>query len=576
VLVQLRIRNFAIIESVTVPLGAGLNVLSGETGAGKSIIIGALGLLVGERASADDVRSGADKATVEGEFRVAGLTGAARALDAHGIECEGGVVVLKREMSSAGRTRAWVNGTPVTAGVLAAIGRHLVTVHGQHDAHALLDEPSQRGMLDRHAGAGDDAAQVTRAHAALVAAREALARRIAMRDDAARRADWLRHVADEIAGARLVPGEEEALAGEAARLTHAEELKRLAAEIARTLDDPEEGIAERLGRVQRPLSALQRIDASASRLQALYDAAFYSAEELSREVRAYADSAEHDPERLAQVEQRRDAVLRVLRKHGGTVEAALAAGAEARRELEGLSTADHDIAELEASQRGAEAALGAAARALTARRRKGAARLGEAVEALLPGLGMEGGRFAIALRTLAEPGPAGAEEVEYRVALNVGHDDRPLARVASGGELSRVMLALTTILSGLDDVPTLIFDEVDSGIGGAVALMVADAMRRVADGRQVLAVTHLAQIASRAAHHVAVSKAARGGCTSADITVLEGDARVTEIARMLGGDPVSEKSRAHARELLDGGGAAPPARGGRAAAGARRRRAGAG
>ncbi|MEA3245430.1 MAG: DNA repair protein RecN [Gemmatimonadota bacterium] len=557
-LAELRIRNVAIIESVTVPFTPGLNVLSGETGAGKSIIIGALGLLGGGRGSVDDVRTGADRATVEGEFDVGDDADVLAALDAHGIEAEGGVVTLKREVAATGRSRAWVNGTSVTATVLADVGRTLFTIHGQHDARSLLDEESQRQMLDRYAGAIAEAAAAADAHAALEEARAALGRRVARRDDAAKRADYLRHVADEVEKARLVPGEEEALASESARLTHAEELKALTAELAAALDDGDEAVVPRLGHLQRALAALQRIDPSTETLQGAYDAAYYAMEEFSRQVAAYAETVEHDPARLAEVEQRRDLLFRLLKKYGGTVERALATGREARAELDGLDTASHDIGALEAAVREAEGRFAAAARALTARRTRGAAALSSAVEAQLPGLGMTGGRFAVRLVPRESPGATGAEDVEYRVALNVGHDDRPLARVASGGELARVMLALQVILAELERVPTLVFDEVDSGIGGAVALMVGDALRTVGARRQVFAITHLAQIGSRAAHHVAVRKGARGGVTSADVTVLDGDERVEELARMLGGDPASDVSRAHARELL--GAAGPPGR----------------
>lgn len=555
-LTQLRIKNVAIIESVTLPLHPGLNVLSGETGAGKSIIIGALGLLIGERASSDDVRTGADRASVEGAFDVGESPDVARALDAHGLDAEGGVVVLKREVASTGRTRAWINGSPVNASVLGEIGRLLVTVHGQHDAHSLLDEESQRVMLDQFADASADAMRVAQAHAAVDEARAAVATLIRRRDDATRRADYLRHVADEIEGARLREGEEAALNEEATRLTHAEELQSLTAEINEVLDGGDESVARRVGHLQRQLSALQRIDPATAKLQPLFDAAFYAIEELAREVAAYAGSVEHDPSRLAGVEQRRDVIYRLLKKYGGTVGAVLETGRAARAELEALDTAAHDLAALEQAVRDRDVELTAAARVLTDKRQQAASRLGEAVAARLPELGMPDGRFAVRLTPRDAVGPTGGEDIEYRVSLNVGHDDRALARVASGGELARVMLALKTILAGIDKVPTLIFDEVDAGIGGAVGLMVADAMRRVGAKHQVFAITHLAQIASRAEHHVVVQKAAKGGITSADIEVVTGEARITELARMLGGDADSEVSRAHARELLAGAGSA--------------------
>ena len=564
-LAQLRIKNVAIIETVALPLGRGLNVLSGETGAGKSIIVGALGLLVGERASANDVRTGADRATVEGEFHAAGATDVLRALDSHGIDAEGGLVVLKREVAATGRTRAWINGTPVTAGVLASVGRLLVNIHGQHDAQALLDEPSQREMLDQYSTAMEQAAAVASAFDAAQDARTALEQRIAQRDEAQRQSDYLRHVAEEIESARLSDGEEDGLASEAARLTHAEELTSLTAELAASLDGGDDAIGPRLGHLQRALGALQRIDPSTERLQTLFDAAFYAVDEFTREVTAYAETIEHDPARLAVVEQRRDLIYRLAKKHGGSVAKAVAAGRAARQSLDALDNAGHDLAALEGSVRVADARLVKAAGQLTDMRRLGADRLAKAVESLLPELGMPDGRFAIALRTRTDVGPTGAEDVEYRVALNVGHDDRPIAKVASGGELARVMLALKTILAGVDRVPTLIFDEVDAGIGGAVGLMVGDAMRRVGERHQVFAITHLAQIASRAEHHVVVRKGAKGGVTSADIVVMDGDERVEELARMLGGDPTSEVSLAHGRELLAAGqltrGSAPRSRG---------------
>ncbi len=555
-LTQLRIRKVAIIESVTLPLQRGLNVLSGETGAGKSIIIGALGLLIGERASLDDVRTGADKATVEGEFDVGQAPEITAALDAHGLEADGGVLVLKREVAATGRTRAWVNGSPVNASVLAEIGRLLVTVHGQHDAHALLDEVSQRTMLDQFAGAGTEVERVAQTFTARDDARAAVTALIRRRDDAVTRADYLRHVADEVEGARLREGEEAALNEEATRLTHAEELQSLTAEITAVLDDADDAATRQLGHLQRQLSALQRIDPATARLQPLFDAAFYAVEELAREVAAYAGTVEHDPSRLAEVEERRDAVYRLLKKYGGTVAAVIESGRAARAELDALDTAAHDLSALDAAVRLRDAELAAAAAALTAKRQQAAAALGAAVEQRLPELGMADGRFAVRLIPLAAIGATGAESVDYRVSLNLGHDDRPLARVASGGELARVMLALKTILAGLDKVPTLIFDEVDAGIGGAVGLMVADAMRRVGARHQVFAITHLAQIASRAEHHLVVHKAAKGGITSADIDVVTGEERITELARMLGGDAESEASRAHARELLAGAGTA--------------------
>jgi DNA repair protein RecN (Recombination protein N) len=560
-LTELRIRNFAIIESVTLPLAPGFNVLSGETGAGKSIIVGAIGLLVGERATSELVRTGADRATVEALFDVAGSVGLASALDARGIEAEDGTVLLKREVAAAGaRARAWINGSPVTAGVLADVGRLLVNVHGQHEAQALLDEGSQRTILDLFGDAATDATLVSSAHAGLVAARGAVHALEARRDEARRRADYLQHVAKEIEEAQLRDGEDARLEEEAHRLAHAEELRALAAQVGETLDSGDDAVVQRVGHLQRPLAALQKIDPSTSRLQELFDSAYYALEELGREAGRYLAAVEHDPGRLEDLERRRDLIFRLAKKYGGSIPAVLETGRAARAELDLLDTAALDLRALEERVLSAQRALDAAAAVLTRKRRLAASRLQKAVDALLPELGMRDGRFLVDLRARGEAGANGAEDVEYRVALNVGHDARPLSRVASGGELSRVMLALKTILARLDGVPTLIFDEVDAGIGGKVGLMVGDAMRRVADHHQVFAITHLPQIAARAHHHIVVSKGAKGGVTTADIAVVSGDARVTEIARMLGGDSESTLSREHARELLAAAAEVTPAR----------------
>ncbi len=556
-LTELRIRNFAIIESVALPLAPGFNVLTGETGAGKSIIVGALGLLVGERAASDLVRTGAERATVEGVFEVGDAPDLMAALDARGIETEDGTLVLKREVTSTGtRARAWINGSPVTTSVLADIGRLLVNVHGQHEAQALLDEASQRAILDLFGECAGEASRVAAAHAELMAARAASKALRARRDEAQQRADYLQHVAKEIGEAKLAEGEGSKLDDESRRLTHGEELRTLAGEINDALDGGDDAVVRRVGHLQRALASLQKIDPSTERLQALYDAAYYALEELARETEAYVASVENDPARLEVVERRRDLIFRLAKKYGGSIEAAIETGRTARAELDLLDTAALDLRGLDARVTAAENALDSAATRLSAKRRHAATKLAKAVEALLPELGMPDGKFLVTLVPRSDTGATGAEEVEYRVALNVGHDARALSRVASGGELARVMLALKTILARLDRVPTLIFDEVDAGIGGKVGLMVGDAMRRVAEHHQVFAITHLPQIAARAHHHIVVSKGAKGGVTTADITVVEGEARVHEVARMLGGDPESKVSREHATELLSAANAA--------------------
>jgi DNA repair protein RecN (Recombination protein N) len=550
VLTELRIRNFAIIDSVTLPLERGLNVLSGETGAGKSIIVGALGLLLGERASADLVRPGAERATVEGVFDLAGRASLVAMVDERGIDTDGDTLVLKREIAASGRGRAWVNGTPVTATILAEIGRSLVNLHGQHEAQTLLDDESQRQILDAFAEAATVASETASAHADVSAIRKRIDEISKRRADAERRADYLRHVAREIGDAQLTPGEDVALEDDARVLENADELRTLAQSVAAILSDDEDGALARIAAAHRALGQISRIDPSAGRLQELYDTGFYALDELARTASDYASSVELDPERLSGVRARRELIFRLSKKYGGTLADVIATGAQAQAELDLVDSAEFDVAQLRKQEADAVERLRVVAARLTALRKRAATAIGKAVSAELPQLGMDSGRFTVVLTQRDEISPQGAEDVEFRVALNVGYDPRPLARVASGGELARVMLALKTVLAGVDHIPTLVFDEVDAGIGGRVGLQVGDTMRRVAEQHQVFAISHLPQIAARAHHHIVVAKGAREGVTTADISVLSPNDRVTEIARMLGGDPESKASRAHAKELL--------------------------
>ena len=550
-LTELRIRNVAIIESVTLPLEPGFNVLTGETGAGKSIIVGALALLFGERASAEVVRTGAEKASVEGVFDVSGHAAVVGVLDDRGIEVEDGVVVFRREVGATGRSRAWINGTVVTSGVLAEVGARLVSLHGQHESRGLLDPEAQRAILDAYAGAAGAAERVAGAWDTLDGVRGEIATLASRRDAAVQRADWLRHVVSEIGEARPVVGEEARLEEESRRLSNVGELRLHVEHLRNAIEDEAEGALRALGAARRALATAARLDPSLEGLRESLDAAFVQLEELAREAGHYEERLDVDPARLAEVDRRRDLLYRLGRKYGGTIETVLETLRGAQREIDLLDTVALDLGALSQRQVSAEQELSAAAAALTAVRARAAKKLQAQVDRVLPGLGMPDGQLTVELRARGTPGRHGSEDVEFLVRLNVGHDPRPLARVASGGELARVMLALKTILARQDRVPTLVFDEVDSGIGGRVGLSVGDTLRAVAEHHQVFAITHLPQIASRAQHHIVVAKGARGGVTTADIRVAEGEARVREVARMLGGDAASATGREHARELLE-------------------------
>ncbi|HEY8484581.1 MAG TPA: DNA repair protein RecN [Longimicrobiales bacterium] len=549
-LIELRIQDYAVIERLAVRLEPGLNVLTGETGAGKSIIVGALSLLLGERASAEVVRPGAAKAVVEGVFDVAGRPEVLAALEAQGLEPEDGLLILRREVAAEGRARAWVNGSPTTAGVLGELGRRLVDLHGQHEHQTLLRAEEQREILDAYGGHEALVAEVRAAHARLERARRALEELDQRRREAEQRADFLRFQVEEIERAALRADEEEPLEEEARRLEHAEELARLAERIHQTLYAAEDAVVARLAELRRVIDQVIRFDSSQADAREVLDNAYYALSELGRRMGDYAALVEHDPARLEEIRRRQDLIFRLKLKYGPTLADVIETGRRAREELDLLERAEFEREALEREEAEARGVLERLASELSVRRREAAERLSAEVMAILPELGLGGGRFEVALTPYEQIRAEGGEAVEFRVALNVGFEPRPLARVASGGELSRIMLALKTILARLDRVPTLVFDEIDTGIGGRVAVQVAEKLRRVAEHHQVFVITHLGQIASRADHHLLVEKVDRDGSTFTRVTELDAEARVRELARMLGGDPESAASLEHARELL--------------------------
>ena len=545
-LTELRVRDLAVIADVTLPFRPGLNVLTGETGAGKSMVVDALALLLGERASADIVRPGAERTIVEGAFEF--VSAVHRHLlppfAALGIELEDGRLVLKREVLKEGKSRAWVNGSPTTVGVLAQIGVLLVDLHGQHETQSLLRPDAQRDMLDAYADADVERVAVRDAHARLKELEQREAELTSRQENVRKKADYLRHVLQEIEHAKPKVGEDDALEIEAKRLAHAEELGRLARELEETVD------AAELTKAQKILGHLLRVDSSVAKWQELLDAATASAAELAQAARSYASEMEADPERLRAVEQRRDLLFRLQQKHGPSIADVLAARDTAARELELLDTADLDLRTIAAGREQATAEFKRATEALSAKRVAGAKKLARAVNKILPALGMPGGRFGVNLSLLPSPTGFGGESVTFEVELNEGMGRRALARVASGGELSRLMLALKVVLASHDIVPTLVFDEVDQGIGGEIGVSVGEALLDVSrEGRQALVITHLPQIAVYADQHLVVAKGKKGGIATSDVTVVAGEWRVKEIARMLG-DADMVTARRHAVELL--------------------------
>jgi len=550
VLTHLRVRDYADLPDVSVDLGPGLSVLSGETGAGKSLLVGALSLLLGERATADVVRTGAECAIVEGVFDISGHTVLGERLADLGVEPEDGFLILKREVAAEGRNRAWVNGSPATAALVGELGSALVDLHGQHDHQALLRTEEQRRILDAFAQCADGADEVADRFAARSRLLGVLEQAEARRRELEARADFLRFQLDEIGGAKLEAGEDRSLEEEARRLEHAGELERETSLLHDRLYGAEDALSDQLAAARGAVQHLARLDVSLKEVEALLETVYQQVVEAAMRLGDYAGGVEHDPTRLDRIRHRLDQLFRLKRKYGPELEDVVEVGRRVAAELDELESASFDLARLREDVDRSSEELAAAAALVSEARCEAAVRLQAAVEVLLPELGMPGGSFRVALESLPEPGVGGSETVEFLVSTNKGFEPRALRRVASGGELSRVMLALKTVLATVDPVPSLVFDEIDAGIGGAVATAVATKLRDVAEAHQVLVVTHLPQLASRAHCHLMVEKASHHGMATTQVRELEGEERVREIARMLGGDPESVRSREHAREML--------------------------
>ncbi|HMB85370.1 MAG TPA: DNA repair protein RecN [Methylomirabilota bacterium] len=562
---ELSIRNLAVVEEAVVPFAPGLNVLTGETGAGKSIVVDALLLITGARAQLDWIRTGADTALVEAVFEIDPAGPVAALLDEAGHHPGDGQLVIKRELARSGRHRAFVNDGAATVGLLERLGELLVELHGQHEHQRLMEPARQLLLLDRFAEALDRRERVGALVRTWEEARAALDRLRSEMREGARQEDLYRFQLAEIDDVRLKDGEEEELRAERSRLQHAE---RIAAGLQETVDllyEEPQSATTRLSRAATLLRDLSRYepDAAAS-IEAIEGAQAYLEDVVGR-ARALRDRAVFDPERLEQIDARLDAIVKLKRKYGDSVAAILAHRQEVATALDRITRHDAIAEEMERGVAAAAAAAGAEAAALSQARTRGAERLERLIQKEIRGLGMEHGRFRVALRRepaaagelAAGPdgwrvGARGAESAELLLSANPGEDLRPLTKVVSGGELSRVMLAAKTVLAAADDVPVLVFDEVDAGIGGRVADVVGQKLAASATGRQVLCVTHLAPIAAYAGQHLLVEKRVARGATRTTVTLLPAAARVDELARMLGGERVTEASRRHARELLRG------------------------
>ena len=557
-LIELRIRNFAVLEDMAMELEPGLNVVSGETGAGKSVVVQALAVLVGGRASAGLVRSGAKRAVVEGVADVGGLGRVEALLEELGLEADDDLLVLQREVRAGGRSRGWVNGSPTTAGVLRRIGSLLVDIHGQHEHQRLLSAAFQREVLDAYGGSGEQAARVARAHRRVTELEARLAELEERRRELADRADFIRFRLREIRAARIRPGEDEELRSEERRLANADLLARETLALQGILHSGDDAITDGLSHAATRLRRLSETDAALAPHAATLEDAYHRVADAAAELAAYGDAIDHDPTRLDRLRERQAVLQALMRKFGPSLAAVIETGETLARELDELEAGALDAATLRRRLEDARAEWRSAAEELSERRRRAARSLEEEAEAIFPGLGLAGGRFLVEFERLSQPAASGRERIRFAATMNPGFPPGPLARIASGGELSRVMLALKSVLAGIDDLPTLVFDEIDAGIGGVVAASVGERLAEVARGRQVVAITHLARIAARAATHFAVEKRTVDGAAATRLNRLRAEERVREIARMLGGDPDSESSLRHARALLASAAPEPP------------------
>ena len=551
---RLTIRDLALVERAEIEFCPGLTAVTGETGAGKSLMVQALALVVGGRADADIVREGAKSCVVEAEFRLSGETAnrVRELLRPWDLEPDDDALIVRREVSSEGRGRASVNQSSVTLANLKKLGELLLDLHGQHEHQSLLREGAALSTLDRLAALEPERARFAESLAALREAEGELAR---LRESLAtfgERRDYLRSAAAELDEAKLREGEEEELKAEAARLAHADRLRELVALAGERLADGDATALTALSAARHVLEQASAVDDSLAEPLARVTEAGIATQEAARSLAAYLGRLEADPERLEQVEARRELYARLVRKYRRPLAGLLAWREELASELAQGEDGDAALAQAEARLEKAGSDCLAVGKALTRKRQAAAREWSASLTRELKPLGFPHARVAFEVAAVLDgrPTPHGLDEVTLAFTANPGESPRPLAKIASGGELSRVMLALKTALQTRDRVDLLVFDEVDSGIGGAVAQAVGERLRRLARHRQVVCVTHLPLIAALAERHLAVSKHVAGGRTTARVAMLEKAARVEELARMLAGERVTETTRRQARELL--------------------------
>jgi len=549
-LTTLRIKNLALVSDLLLELQPGCNVITGETGAGKSIILGALNLVLGERADRTLIRSGEESCSVEAVFDVKKLRAPLKGfLEENGLEpCEDHQLVLKRTFTTTGTNRQFINGSPTTLATLGSIGEWLVDMHGPHDHQSLLHAAKQLAILDAFGGlekAREEFGGLIRRRAGLETEKSAL---IVDEKTYAQQLDRLRFQVQEITAARLKTGEDEEVEAEFHRASNAAKLLQLSQAALDVLSESENSLLTQSGAIGRVLAELQRVDAGAANLAELHGQASETLQELQSAISHYADKVDVDPARLAELEERLNLLQTLKRKYGATLTEVISFGDEAKQKLQALESRDAELARINAALEKLGAEILSAGKKLSAARKKVIPQLAKAVSKQLDDLGFNQGKFDVALTAATEPAATGLDVIEFQFAPNLGEPAKALRAIASSGEMARVMLALKTVLAAEDEIPVLVFDEVDANVGGETANAVGEKMKQIAAKRQVLCITHLPQVAAPADAHYVVTKQVTAGRTISEIKLLDRKARVTELARMLGGQ--SEAARKHAEALL--------------------------
>lgn len=556
---ELRIDNFAIINKLELRLKNGLVIFTGETGAGKSIILDAIMALIGGRVDANMVRSGAERAALEAVFSIPSETKAEviEILKREELYEDEPFVTLGREIRSEGRSVARVNGRSVNVGLLKELGQYLVDIHGQSEHLSLLDERSHLGLLDRYAATQSEVEKYQKEYRRLNEIRRELKSLRDLENESTRRTELLSFQAQEIEAAQLKPGEEEELDLERSRLANAENLSVSAQQALALLDEgsPESSSAiDLIGQASQLLASLARIDSAQQELSNQIEMVNAQLTEINRDLRGYLDEIEFNPRRLEQVENRLELIHQMKRKYGGSVEAAIEFGKNSRAQLENIANASERIAELEAAEKEAISVTSAAGKVLTDKRKTAASELSKSVEIELADLSMPGARFSVDFYDdVAGAGKekftdTGMDRVEFLIAPNPGEGLKPLVKIASGGETSRLMLALKNVLAGVDYVPTLVFDEIDQGIGGRVGFIVGEKLWHLGVNHQVMCVTHLSQLAAFGEQHFRVRKQVVEDRTLTEVEELDDTARIVELAQMTGS--MSDSNLNAAQEML--------------------------